>query len=115
MQPPQNKTDALRAIPVPRSDVSTQTTPTGLIRITYPETLAPWLTRLLPKGLRQPLRTIELDVMGSYVWNLMDGNRTVRDLTQMVSSRYSCLPQESEQAVAAFVRQLGQKGILVLR
>jgi hypothetical protein len=53
--------------------------------------------------------------MGSFVWNLIDGTASVDYLARQLAEHYSCLPSEAEQAVAMFIRQLGQRGILGLR
>ena len=115
MRPPRSKTEALEAVPVPLPGVQAATTESGLVRISYPAALKPWLTRLLPATLSRPQRTLELDAMGSRVWNLIDGQATVRDIARQIAGHYACHPAEAEQAVALFVRQLGQRGILGLR
>lgn len=115
MQPPRSKTEALEAVPVPLPGVHAATTASGLIHISYPAALKPWLARLLPATLSPPRRTLELDVMGSRVWGLIDGQATVRDIARQLADRSSCHPAETEQAVALFVRQLGHRGILGLR
>ena len=115
MQQPRTRTDALQAVPVPVPGIRVTVTPEGLVRITHPAALRPWLKRLLPAGLSTPMRTLELDAMGTYVWNLMDGQATAADLARSVTQRYACLPTEAEQAVALFVKQLGQRGIIALR
>ena len=115
MQQPTSRADALAAIPVPMPDIRTATTPQGLVRIEHPAVLKPWLARLLPPALSRPMRTLELDAMGSFVWAHIDGIASVADLARRVEERYSCLAAEAEQAVALFVRQLGQRGIVALR
>ena len=115
MQPPRSKTDAFAAIPVPRPEIRAQVTKQNLVRISYPAAFAPWITRLVPVTFTLPTRTLELDSMGSFVWNLIDGKASVQDLARHVADHYACHPAEAEQAVAAFIRQLGQRGILGLR
>lgn len=115
MQQPRSRTDALQAIPVPVPGIRVAVTPDGLVRITHPAALRPWLKRLLPVTLSAPMRTLELDAMGTYVWNLMDGRTTAADLARSVAERYACLPAEAEQAVAMFLKQLGQRGIIALK
>ena len=115
MQPPRSKTEALGAVPVPLPEVRSSTSELGLVRLSYPATLKPWLARLLPASRSRPQRTLELDAMGSRVWSMIDGQTTVRDIARQVASHYACHPAEAEQAVALFVRQLGRRGILALR
>ncbi|ACU88470.1 PqqD family protein [Desulfomicrobium baculatum] len=115
MQQPQSKADALCAVPVPMPGIRATVSDQGLVRISHPATLKPWLARLLPASVALPLRTLELDAMGTFVWNNIDGTATVDDLAHQVAEHYSCLPAEAQQAVAMFIRQLGQRGILGLR
>lgn len=112
---PLSKNEALAAIPVPSADIRIQVTPQGLIRISYPISLKPWLARLLPENVSLPIRTLELDSMGSFVWNHIDGKNSAQDLARIVAEQYECHPTEAEHAVAIFLRQLGQRGLLGLR
>lgn len=113
---PSTKNEALAARPVVNEVVGVVTGDAGLICLSYPPPLPGWLVRLLPlvrvKTLR---RTLELDAMGTFVWGHIDGQRSVRQLAELVTERYRCLPREAEEGVAAFVRELGRRGILGLR
>jgi hypothetical protein len=113
--PPLSKNEALSATPVASDDIRIQITDQGLVRISYPISIKPWIARLLPRSTVRPFRTLELDSMGSFVWNHIDGIRSVEDLTGIVTHHYKCHPSEAEHAVAVFLRQLGQRGIIGLR
>lgn len=112
--PTPSKDAALHAVPILSCDIHLQTTPQGYVRISYPIQLKPWLARLLPGNISLPMRTLELDSMGSYVWNHIDGRNSVQDLAEIVTKHYKCHPAEAEHAVATFIRQLGRRGILGL-
>jgi hypothetical protein len=113
---PYSKDEALAARPVVNGVVGAVAGDSGLIRLSYPPPLPGWFFRLLPltrvKALR---RTLELDAMGTFVWEHIDGQRSVRQLAELVIERYRCLPREAEDGVAAFVRELGRRGIIGLR
>ena len=113
--PPLSKAEALNAVPVPSADIRLHIGPQGLVRIRYPINLKPWLTRFLPEKMSLPMRTLELDSMGSFVWNHIDGKNSVQKLAEIVTGHYACHPSEAEHAVATFIRQLGRRGILGLR
>ncbi len=117
MSSPQlTKDEALAAVPMPSGDVAVQLTGGGLVRLSYPVRLPPWLVRLLPrKAAAATRRTVELDGMGSFVWSHIDGKRSVAGLAELVVARYACLPVEAENAVAEFLRQLGRRGIIGIR
>jgi len=112
---PLSKTDALAAVPAAVPHIRLKVTEQGFVRITYPATLPGWIARFVPAGISPGLRTLELDAMGSHVWALIDGRTTVRGLAEKVAGRYGVHQAEAEQAVAAFIRQLGRRGILILR
>ena len=100
---------------MPSADIAVSVTAQGLVRLSYPISLKPWIARFLPRNISLPIRTLELDTMGSFVWHHIDGRRSVQKLAGIVADHYTCHPAEAEHAVAAFVRQLGRRGILGLR
>jgi hypothetical protein len=57
---------------------------------------------------------MELDEIGSATWAWLDGQRTVRDLAVLLAERYDLHEREAEVAMAAFVRELGKRGIVAL-
>jgi hypothetical protein len=116
MQPaPSSQDEAFSAIPVANTAIRVQTTEQGYVRISYPIHLNRWLARLLPRGASLPLRTLELDGIGSFVWQHIDGRSSVQHLAERVAERYALQLPEARQAVAAFIRQLGRRGIVVLQ
>jgi len=111
---PLSKDQALKAIPLPSADIRQQITPQGLVRISYPLQLKPWFTRFLPRKISLPVRTLELDIMGSFVWGHIDGKNSVQELAEKVREHYQCHRYEAEHSVAEFIRRLGQRGIVGL-
>lgn len=109
-----SRAEALSAVPVPAPGVHVHVTEAGLVRIGYTPPMPAWFSRFIPSRFPLPTRTLELDAMGTFVWNRIDGSATVHDLARLVAERYSSHPSEAEQAVAAFIRQLGKRGILGL-
>ena len=113
---PASKDEALAARPVVNEAVRViAAVGEGPVRLEYPLVLPRWLGRLLPAGrIARLRRTLELDAMGTFVWNHIDGQRSVRQLAELVAERYRCLPREAEESVAIFIRELGRRNILGL-
>jgi Coenzyme PQQ synthesis protein D (PqqD) len=85
---PSTKDEALAARPVVNEVVGVVTGDDGLIRLSYPPALPGWLVRLLPLARVKSLRrTLELDAMGTFVWGSIDGQRSVRQLAELVTER----------------------------
>ena len=60
-------------------------------------------------------RRIELDEMGSDVWEMCDGSRTVDALTRAVCAKYRLNRRQGEASVTAYMRMLAERRLLALR
>lgn len=112
---PLNKTAALEAIPVVNPTVQINRTSQDLIRITYSFRMNSWLTRLLPTQMTKGYRTLELDALGTFVWEQIDGNRSVLDIAAKLEDKFKLHRQEVEQSLASFLRELGTREIIAIK
>jgi hypothetical protein len=80
-----SRAEALDRIPVKNRQISENQLETGEIVISYPVTMRPFFAGLAKRFGGQEVQTqmkkLELDELGTSVWNLMDGNRSVRQCT----------------------------------
>jgi len=106
-------------VPVRNEAVEITELPGGQIQLAYPLAIKPWFGRLADKvGLwdgRPMTKTVELDEMGTFVWCRIDGERSVRDIARAFTEAYQVQPREAELAVTAFIKTIGQRGIIGLR
>jgi hypothetical protein len=56
-----------------------------------------------------------LNDVGSRVWELMDGVRSVLDISEAIAVEFHALRDEVEKDVAEFLNELAEKGLVVLR
>lgn len=105
-------------VPVKNRDVTETTTPEGLVRVSVPVAIRPALAGLASRlGLwdgKVLRRTVELDILGSAVWALIDGRRSAGEVAAALAGRYRLEQREAELAVAEFFRQLGRRGAIGL-
>lgn len=91
----------------------------GLVRLTYLSAYKPWFAGMAKRlGVwdGRPLeRKLELDELGTFCWNLIDGDRQVREMARILAERYGLPAREAELSVAAFLRELGKRGIIGVR
>lgn len=91
----------------------------GLKRLHYLSAYKPWfagLAKRMGAWDGRPLeRKLELDELGSFCWDLIDGDRSVREMARILAERFSLPAREAELAVAAFLRELGKRGIIGVR
>ena len=108
-----DRSRALACIPIRHPQGQASTGKGGLL-LTYPVLPAPhpWRPRF-GGGVRW--RRLQLDRMGSEVWELIDGQRTVADIAREFGQRHQLNPREAELAVSSFLRQLGKRQLVALR
>lgn len=61
------------------------------------------------------IKKLQLDKLGSTVWDMLDGKRTVGEVIQSFISIQRLHPKEAAVAVTLFLRELGKRGLIGLR
>jgi len=110
---------ALNCIPVKSPHVVEARQAEGRVLLTYPAPIIPrlgalmrWLGRDLSRGIH---RKLELDALGSAVWCLLDGRRTVDQVVSIFAKQYQLHPQEAEISVTQFLKILGKRGLIHIK
>jgi hypothetical protein len=57
-------------------------------------------------------KKIVLDTVGSIVWELCDGERTVKDVVEQLREKYKMLPGEAEISLNTYFNQLAERGLV---
>jgi len=114
-----DKQHALTAIPVQNREITTQVSASGHIRIRYPVTVRPWIAKLVQRfkgsSPQMRFRKLELDSIGTDVWRMIDGKRTVQEIIDEFAQFHQLPKAESESAITQFLRDLGQRGLIGMR
>ena len=113
-----SRTESLACIPQQNDTIEWQELDNGDILFTYAIPLSRFFTALHQKfsnnKAEMPTKKLQLDQMGSFVWNLIDGKKTVKEIIRIFAKDYKVTSQEAETAVAAFLKTLGQRGFIAL-
>jgi hypothetical protein len=92
---------------------------TGDVLLEYPLTVRPWLAAVARRLGRSrdivQTKKLQLDAMGTAVWDLVDGNRSVRRIIEIFAETHRLDNREAEVSVTGFIRELGKRGLLGLR
>lgn len=64
---------------------------------------------------RPELSYVRLDDMGSYVWGLIDGQRTVYDIALKVSGRYGQDAEPLYDRLVQYMKILSEQGIIIMK
>jgi len=115
-----NRTQAMACIPVKGGHVQESRLESGEILLAYPDYRQPWFSRLFQRTGRPDkdtvrLKKLQLDALGTSVWGLLDGRRSVQQIIELFADTYSLHPKEAEVSVSQFLRELGRRELIGLR
>ena len=113
------RSQALDCRPTKSLHTSEMRLETGEVLLEYPLTVRPWMAALAKRFGRRTDRVytkkLQLDALGTAVWDLVDGKRSVRRIVQIFAETHRLEKKEAEVSVTSFLKQLGQRGLLGLR
>ena len=114
-----SRVEALNRTPVKNRQISENRLETGEVVIHYAVAMRPFFTSLVKRLGGQEVQTqmkkLQLDELGTAVWNLIDGKRSVRQLVQMFAATHQLEAREAEVSVTQFIRELGRRGLIGMR
>lgn len=113
-----SRADALACVPVPNAGVEVQPLSETIVRLHCPMVYAPWVRKVgkfMRSSAKPQVKTIELDELGTTCWRLLDGERTVQDVVDAFAEHYSLHQQEAHVSVIAFLRDLGNRGLIIMQ
>lgn len=72
-----------------------------------------WIASFLQWLVSRPIyRQIELDEIGSFVWQLCDGSHTIAEIAEALQKRYQLSRREAFASLAEFLNQLQKRGLI---
>lgn len=113
------RTEALKFTPVKSGRVQETRLETGEIILTYPMDIRPWIDRIVKrfggKEAKSVDKKLQLDELGTAVWEQINGERSVKQVIQWFAKRYQLHNKEAEVSVSRFLRELGKRGLIGLK
>jgi len=105
--------EALKMIPARNPNTESSTTPSGelSVRLKMPQ----------PRGLLQRLlpipeyRTFILDKVGGVVWENIDGERSVRDIVDLLVKSFKMTREEAEISLVNYLQMLYSRGLIYVK
>jgi len=107
-----DRTRSLGARPIVNVGVRAERQPDGTLHLVIrgPRPSG-FFARFLPPVLE---KRVELDELGSFVFEQINGERTVREILDTFVARYRNNRREAEYMIAAFLRQLTERKLITL-
>lgn len=114
-----SRAEALKSRPVKNSRVVETRLETGEMLLEYPLAVRPWMAAII-RSLGRPAgnahtRKLQLDTLGTSVWELLNGKRSVEEIIAKFADIHRIPPREAEIAVTRFLRDLGRRELIGLK
>ena len=113
------RAEALKFTPFKNDRIRESRLESGEILLTYPIVIRPWIGRVVKKfggkGYQAVDKKLQLDELGTAVWEQIDGERSVKQVIQWFAKKYQLHAKESEVSVSRFLRELGRRGLIGLK
>jgi hypothetical protein len=118
-QPSISRGDALNRIPVKNIQVTEARLESGEVVISYPVSMRPFFAGLVKRfggpEVQIQMKKLQLDELGTSVWDMIDGKFSVRQLIERFAGTHQLEAREAEVSVAQFLRELGRRGLIGLK
>ena len=110
---------ALECIPVRNPQITENKNDDNELCLTYQVRIRPWFQNIVQKitGRENDIieRKLQLDALGSSVWQMIDGKTKVIDIINNFKKTHQLNHREAEISVTAFCKELGKRGLSVIR
>lgn len=115
----QTRSESLDCVPVRNPHLREQENENDELCLIYSVQVKPWFRGIFKKvaGRQSDIieRKLQLDALGTSVWQMIDGNRSVNDIIQSFQAEHKLNRREAEISISAFLKDLGKRGLLALR
>ena len=109
-QPKQGTRDLLRSYPLRNPLVQTKVKENGEVQLEIPLKKPSRWVRLLASPPEK--KVIELDKLGSFVWNRCDGNHSFEEIVDDMVNEFKFTKAEARVSLTAFLKNLAEKGLM---
>lgn len=107
------KFNLLDVVPLRSAHIVTEMESDGTIVIAFPRFKYEWMRRfLLPRGMSPDIH-VRLEAHGTAVWELIDGQNTVREIIEKLAVHFNH-EENYESRVPAYISQLQKDGFIKL-
>lgn len=114
-QSPLTREQSLQCVPIKNQVVEEARSDSGDITLYLPRRNVWWVNALarifyIPKKGRGVL----LDELGSCVWDMIDGQTTVKQVIEQFAAKYRLSKREAELSIVAHLKNLAKRGLIAI-
>lgn len=116
-EPEVTREDSLGAVVHPNQRLRIERSADGVVTLYAPfrsSAMVERLSRWLGGPDHAPEAKVELDEVGSFVWEMCDGRTTVREMIARLAEKYKLGRKEASASLTTFLRSLAQRNLVAV-
>ena len=111
-RPDVDRGKVLKAFPLRNQLITWELDDKGEASLVIPQKEKLWV-RLMSKIFMLPdKRVVVLDSIGSFVWEMCDGNHTISQIIKALQKKHKLTRKEAETSLFTFIQQLGKRNFI---
>jgi len=111
-RPDVDRGKVLKAFPLRNKLITWELDDKGEASLVIPQKETLWV-RLMSKIFMLPdKRVVVLDRIGSFVWEMCDGNHTISQIIKALQKKHQLTRKEAETSLFTFIQQLGKRNFI---
>ncbi len=107
-----NRRELLKSKPVRNERLDWEKMDDGEVMLSIPRRRSWWINLVARVFYVPTKRTVVLDAIGSQVWNLCDGQKTVEYVITSLQKIHKLDQKEAEVSTLTYLKQLAEKGLI---
>lgn len=100
---------------IPVQNMQSVTNEEGLVVLLKPKYSHPWLAKQLLPRLKKPHYKINLDEVGSFIWNLCDGKTTVKEIGEKLNKNFGSRVDPLYERLSLFLQNLEKNRFITFK
>jgi hypothetical protein len=100
---------------IPDQNILSEKTEDGLYVLLKPKYRHPWMVKHILPRLKSPHYKIKLDDIGSFIWGLCDGKKTVKEISGKLKEKFGDKVEPLYERLGDFFQNLEKNKFITFR
>ena len=100
---------------IPGQNIQAEKTEDGLYVLLKPKYRHPWMVKHILPRLKSPHYKIKLDDIGSFIWGLCDGRKTVKEIGGKLKEQFGDKVEPLYERLGAFFQNLEKNKFITFK
>jgi hypothetical protein len=100
---------------IPDQNILSEKTNDGLFILLKPKYRHPWMVKHFLPRLKNPHYKIKLDEIGSFIWELCDGRKTVKEIGGRLKEKFGEKVEPLYERLGAFFQNLEKNKFIIFK